>query len=85
MSEWESATVGDFFELVTGYAFKSKDFQDVGVPVIKIKNVKAGEFSQHEFSSRLCTNLVKSVRVTGRLHQALQIDPRDFYPLGIGR
>ena len=36
-------------------------------------------------SARLCTNLVKSVRVTGRLHQALQIDPRDFYPLGIGR
>ena len=35
--------------------------------------------------ARLCTNLVKSVRVTGRLHQALQIDPRDFYPLGIGR
>ena len=35
--------------------------------------------------ARLCTNLVESVRVTGRLHQAPQIDPRDFYPLGIGR
>ena len=48
--EWSSATVGDFFDLVTGYAFKSTDFVDEGIPVIKIKNVKAGEFSAHEFS-----------------------------------
>jgi type I restriction enzyme, S subunit len=41
---------GDFFDLVTGYAFKSADFVDTGIPVIKIKNVKAGEFSEHEFS-----------------------------------
>ena len=26
-----------------------------------------------------------SVRITDRLHQALQIDPRDFYQLGVGR
>ena len=35
MGEWEKARVGDFFELVTGYAFKSKEFKDTGVPVIK--------------------------------------------------
>ena len=50
MGEWGTATVGDFFELITGYAFKSKEFKHTGVPVIKIKNVKAGEFSKHEFS-----------------------------------
>ena len=50
MSEWEAAKVGDFFQLVTGYAFKSKEFKDSGVPVIKIKNVKAGAFSKHGFS-----------------------------------
>lgn len=49
-SEWTAATIGDAFELVTGYAFKSSDFIERGVPVIKIKNVKAGEFSEHEFS-----------------------------------
>lgn len=27
-------------EIVNGYAFKSKDFTDTGIPVIKIKNVK---------------------------------------------
>jgi len=49
-AEWITATVGDAFDLVTGYAFKSADFVEHGVPVIKIKNVKAGEFSEHEFS-----------------------------------
>ncbi len=49
-TEWITATIGDAFDLVTGYAFKSSDFIDQGIPVIKIKNVKAGEFSEHEFS-----------------------------------
>ncbi|MBT2131005.1 restriction endonuclease subunit S [Aliiroseovarius lamellibrachiae] len=43
-------SVGDLFELENGFAFKSRDFIDQGVPVIKIKNVKAGFFSEHEFS-----------------------------------
>lgn len=43
-------TIGSKFDLVTGFAFKSKEFQDKGIPVIKIKNVKAGYFSNHEFS-----------------------------------
>ena len=49
-SEWSVDSVGDFFDLVTGYAFKSPDFCDDGIPVIKIKNVKAGHFSKHQFS-----------------------------------
>jgi type I restriction enzyme, S subunit len=48
--EWEQAIVGDVFELVNGFAFKTKDFIEVGVPVIKIKNVKAGFFKEHQFS-----------------------------------
>ncbi len=50
MAEWSSASIGDYFELVLGFAFKSEEFVDTGVPVIKIKNVKAGYFSDHEFS-----------------------------------
>ena len=34
--------------------------------------------------ARLCTKSVKSMRVTGRLHQAVQIEPRDFQPVAIG-
>jgi len=49
-TEWKELTVDDAFELVNGFAFKSKDFIDEGIPVIKIKNVKAGYFSEHEFS-----------------------------------
>ena len=48
--EWQSTTIGEHFDLVNGYAFKSKEFLSKGVPVIKIKNVKAGYFSEHGFS-----------------------------------
>lgn len=50
MSEWQEIVAGDVFDLEGGYAFKSEDFISVGVPVIKIKNVKANFFSEHEFS-----------------------------------
>ena len=39
--EWAHHKVGDLFELVPGFAFKSEDFKTTGAPVIKIKNVKA--------------------------------------------
>lgn len=50
MGKWHDATIGDTFDLTTGYAFKSADFVPAGIPVIKIKNVKAGYFREHEFS-----------------------------------
>ena len=43
-------TIGDCFDLINGYAFKSNEFISSGNPVIKIKNIKAGYFSEHEFS-----------------------------------
>ena len=42
--------VGDLFDLEPGFAFKSKDFIDTGVPVLKIKNVKANAVSLHDLS-----------------------------------
>lgn len=50
MVDWHTATIGDIFDLVPGFAFKSRDFKQSGVPVIKIKNVKAGYFSPHDLS-----------------------------------
>lgn len=41
MSEWITVKLGDIAKLRNGYAFKSADFLDDGVPVIKIKNVKS--------------------------------------------
>lgn len=31
--------LGDYIDVLSGFAFKSKDFSDSGIPVIKIKNV----------------------------------------------
>ena len=31
--------IGDYIEILSGYAFKSKDFCESGIPVIKIKNI----------------------------------------------
>ncbi|MGM7652835.1 restriction endonuclease subunit S [Serratia marcescens] len=48
-SEWAEHSVGELFELINGYAFKSADFKNFGIPVIKIKNVKAGAFVAEKF------------------------------------
>lgn len=41
-SEKTVKKVGEIFELINGYAFKSKEFKLAGAPVFKIKNIKAG-------------------------------------------
>jgi type I restriction enzyme S subunit len=38
----------DVFDLQQGFAFKSKDFQSEGVPILKIKNVKSSGLSLHQ-------------------------------------
>lgn len=37
---WEVGIIGDLFGFQNGYAFKSRDWQDYGIPVIKIGSVK---------------------------------------------
>ena len=39
---WNVATLGAVASVIPGYAFKSKDWADAGVPVIKIKNIQPG-------------------------------------------
>jgi type I restriction enzyme, S subunit len=41
--EFTMLPIGRFAEVFSGYAFKSEDFSDIGVPVIKIKNVNNRE------------------------------------------
>ncbi|MBU3207893.1 restriction endonuclease subunit S [Clostridium algidicarnis] len=38
-SEWDELKLGDVADVLSGYAFKSKDFVNEGIPVIKIKNI----------------------------------------------
>ena len=42
--------LGDYIDILSGYAFKSKDFLDKGVPVIKIKNVTPPNVSLNDLS-----------------------------------
>ena len=37
---WEKIEIGKVSKVISGLAFKSKDFQPIGIPIIKIKNIK---------------------------------------------
>ena len=45
-----SKRLGDYAKVQGGYAYKSKDFSDTGIPVIKIKNVGKGSLLYNEVS-----------------------------------
>lgn len=47
---WQLIKLSEFIELKNGYAFKGMDFIEEGVPVIKIKNVKAGKVILNQLS-----------------------------------
>ena len=49
-AEQATGQIGDFFDLVGGYAFKSGEFINDGTPVIKIKNVKANRMLYDDLS-----------------------------------
>lgn len=62
MSEWKEVISGDVLDLISGYAFKSKDFKEFSredhLPVIKIKNVANGDVNfdnvvYHEVTEKL--------------------------------
>ena len=41
MKDWKKIKLGEIAKVISGFAFKSKDFlKDKGIPAIKIKNIK---------------------------------------------
>ncbi|MCW7498459.1 restriction endonuclease subunit S [Leptospira levettii] len=38
--KWEKVEIGKISKVISGFAFKSKDFKPIGTPVVKIKNIK---------------------------------------------
>lgn len=46
--EWEKVPIGKYAKLEGGFAFKSRDFTDNGVPVAKIKNIKHREIDMSD-------------------------------------
>jgi len=43
--DFEVVQLGQLISVQGGFAFKSQDFSDIGVPVLKIKNVKLRDLS----------------------------------------
>ncbi|MBW4647250.1 MAG: restriction endonuclease subunit S [Kastovskya adunca ATA6-11-RM4] len=41
-TQWKDIRLGDVAKVISGFAFKSKDFQPEGIPIIKIKNIRVG-------------------------------------------
>jgi type I restriction enzyme S subunit len=50
MNNWKETELSNIIEIINGYAFKSQDFKDHGIPIIKIKNVKPQEIKLNELS-----------------------------------
>ncbi|MBU6467639.1 MAG: restriction endonuclease subunit S [Betaproteobacteria bacterium] len=50
MSEWRTVELGEVINFKNGYAFKSADFIESGIPVIKIKNVKPNRVNLDDLS-----------------------------------
>jgi|GEM_PF-883628 len=43
--DWEWISIGELVEFKNGYAYKSTDFSDMGVPVLRISNIQDGSVS----------------------------------------
>lgn len=50
MMSFEKRKLGDFIDVLSGFAFKSKDFSVNGIPVIKIKNINPPDVTLEEVS-----------------------------------
>lgn len=83
MRVWEEGRLGDLFEIENGFAFKSEEFESAGIPVIKIKNVKAGRFLEGDFSyvsPRFCKERPNKVARIGDLLISMSGNRHDGSP-----
>lgn len=44
---WEVKKLGDICDVKGGYAFKSENFKNIGIPVLRIGNINSGYFTQN--------------------------------------
>ena len=42
---WKMVSLGDVMKLKNGYAFKSKDYSEKGVPLVRISDINDGNVS----------------------------------------
>ena len=44
--KWKKVRLGDYIEIIGGYAFKSDSFTNNGIPILRIGNVNTGQFNK---------------------------------------
>ena len=69
MTEWYIATLGELGKFQSGFAFKSRDWVQSGVPVVKIQNVRDGRVSLGS-----CAYVEPDVAQAAARHRALTLD-----------
>lgn len=60
-SDWPLVSLGEIVAIRSGFAFKSSDWRDVGIPVIKIANVKPGAIDLGD-----CSYVSREIAATAR-------------------
>lgn len=63
---WEWVRLGDVIEFVNGYAFKSSDFMDEGIGIVKIGDIQGGKISTASMSrvqSEVVSGLDENLRI----------------------
>lgn len=62
------STLGAFSNVIPGYAFSSKDWMNVGIPVIKIKNIRPGNLIDTEQVDHVLDEILSSIHKKSWLH-----------------
>ncbi len=64
-AEWENITLGEFVTYQKGFAFKSKDYQSKGTPVVRVSNFTSDSIDTSElyFVSDFVADSSKKVRL----------------------
>ena len=89
---WKTATLDFFTDLQNGYAFKSKDWREIGVPVVKIGSVKSSvvdlnqvSYIDHELADEKSNFRLNQgdmlVGLTGYVGETGRIPPTDILPM----
>ena len=89
---WTNKTLGDFVEIQNGYAFKSNNWTDDGVPVVKIGSVKPSivDLSNSSFVSAEMAEQKQNfkldigdilVGLTGYVGEVGRVPPSDIMPM----
>ena len=89
-SDWQRVEIGQLAKLRSGFPFKSSDWKDSGVPVIKIANVKGGRiipdgcgFVSTDVASKSAEWYTRTgdvlIAMTGYVGEVAQVKPGEMY------